>query len=36
LRLTGHFLAQRVLAPHNQSIPVGRARLNELAAHESK
>ena len=36
LRLTGHFLAQRVLAPHNQGIPAGRARLNELAAHESK
>jgi DNA repair protein RecO (recombination protein O) len=36
LRLTGHFLAQRVLAPHNQGMPAGRTRLSALAAHESK
>ena len=36
LKLTGHFLEQRVLAPHQRKMPPGRIRLEELAAHESK
>jgi DNA repair protein RecO (recombination protein O) len=36
LRLTGHFLAQRVLEPHGRQMPAGRMRLDELATRESK
>lgn len=35
LRLSGHFLAARVLTPHNQAMPAARARLDALAARES-
>jgi DNA repair protein RecO (recombination protein O) len=35
LRLTGYFLNERVLAPHQRQIPVARARLDALAARES-
>jgi DNA repair protein RecO (recombination protein O) len=36
LRLTGHFLLQRVLAPHGREMPPARVRLDALAADESK
>jgi DNA repair protein RecO (recombination protein O) len=36
LKLTEHFLAQRVFEPQNQELPAGRRRLGELAARESK
>jgi DNA repair protein RecO (recombination protein O) len=35
LRLTGHFLYERVLAPHNREMPQARYRLDELASRES-
>jgi DNA repair protein RecO (recombination protein O) len=35
LRLTGYFLAERVLGPHQRQIPVARSRLDALAARES-
>lgn len=35
LRLTGYFLRERVLAPHNRDIPAARLRLDELARRES-
>lgn len=35
LRLTGHFLAERVLVPHGKQVPAPRIRLEELAAPES-
>jgi DNA repair protein RecO (recombination protein O) len=35
LRLTGHFLVQRVLHPHNRDMPVARQRLDGIAG-ESK
>ena len=36
LRLTGHFLAERVLIPHRREMPAARTRLEERAARESK
>ena len=36
LKLTGHFLAERVLIPHNREMPAARLRLEERAARESK
>jgi DNA repair protein RecO (recombination protein O) len=36
LKLTGHFLLERVLIPHNRKMPVARERLDALAARESK
>lgn len=36
LRLTGHFLLDRVLAPHDHEMPLARSRLDEFAARESK
>jgi DNA repair protein RecO (recombination protein O) len=36
LRLTGHFLLARVLAPHDREMPASRLRLDELAKNESK
>jgi DNA repair protein RecO (recombination protein O) len=36
LRLTGHFLHERVLAPHNKDVPLARLRLDELATAESR
>lgn len=36
LRLTGHFLFDRVLAPHDREMPLARARLDEFASRESK
>ncbi len=36
LRLTGHFLLERVLAPHGRPLPAARLRLEELAARESE
>lgn len=35
LRLTGHFLAERVLLPHGKQMPAARIRLEELAGAES-
>jgi DNA repair protein RecO (recombination protein O) len=35
LKLTAHFLAERVLAPHGKELPAARARLDELAKSES-
>jgi DNA repair protein RecO (recombination protein O) len=35
LKLTGYFLLDRVLAPHNKDMPKARIRLDELAARES-
>jgi DNA repair protein RecO (recombination protein O) len=35
LKLTGYFLQERVLAPHNREIPAARLRLDELASRES-
>ncbi len=35
LRLTAHFLADRVLMPHNKELPAARLRLAELAERES-
>lgn len=35
LRLTGYFLLERVLVPHQRQIPAARARLDALAARES-
>ncbi len=34
LRLTGHFLAERVLVPHGRKLPAPRIRLEELAGPE--
>ncbi len=36
LRLTEHFLLERVLRPHGRSVPAARHRLVELAARESE
>ena len=36
LRLTAHFLAERVLVPHGKALPAARIRLEELAGHESE
>jgi DNA repair protein RecO (recombination protein O) len=36
LKLTGHFLGERVLIPHRREMPAARARLEERAARESK
>jgi DNA repair protein RecO (recombination protein O) len=36
LKLTGHFLAERVLVPHHRALPAARMRLEERAARESK
>jgi len=36
LQLTGHFLLERVLRPHNRDTPNARLRLGERAARESK
>ena len=36
LRLTAHFLAERVLAPHGKQLPRARIRLEELASRESE
>lgn len=35
LQLTGHFLHERVLAPHGKRMPAARGTLEELAARES-
>jgi DNA repair protein RecO (recombination protein O) len=35
LKLTGHFLLERVLEPHGREMPQARVRLDALAAHES-
>lgn len=35
LRLTGHFLRERILHPHDRRVPAARLRLDELAARES-
>ncbi len=35
LKLTGHFLAERVLIPHHKEMPAARLRLEERAAPES-
>lgn len=34
LALTGHFLFERVLRPHEKPMPIARLRLDALAAHE--
>lgn len=36
LRLTAHFLLDRVLNPHNREMPAARQRLDEFAARESR
>ncbi|MEJ0025283.1 MAG: DNA repair protein RecO [Rhizomicrobium sp.] len=36
LKLTGHFLLERVLRPHSKEIPAARLRLDALALGESK
>ncbi|MEJ0041361.1 MAG: DNA repair protein RecO C-terminal domain-containing protein [Rhizomicrobium sp.] len=36
LKLTGHFLLERVLRPHGKEIPPARLRLDTLAMGESK
>jgi DNA repair protein RecO (recombination protein O) len=36
LRLTGHFLSERVLLPHGRLMPAARLRLEELAGPESE
>lgn len=36
LRLTEYFLLERVLVPHNRTMPAARHRLSEIAAHESE
>ncbi|HEY1707938.1 MAG TPA: DNA repair protein RecO [Rhizomicrobium sp.] len=36
LRLTGHFLTERVLGPHNRELPPARVRLDEFARRESQ
>ena len=36
LRLTAYFLLDRVLAPHNKTLPAARLRLEELVQRESK
>ena len=36
LQLTGHFLLERVLRPHNRDTPNARLRLDERAARESR
>jgi len=36
LRLTEHFLLERVLRPHGRELPAARLRLDALAAHESE
>ena len=36
LRLTAYFLLDRVLAPHNKTLPAARIRLEELVQRESK
>jgi len=36
LRLTEHFLLERVLRPHGREMPAARLRLDALAAHESE
>ncbi|MGH6870544.1 MAG: DNA repair protein RecO [Rhizomicrobium sp.] len=36
LKLTGHFLLERVLLPHGREMPPARIRLDELAARESR
>ena len=35
LKLTGHFLNERVLVPHGRQLPQARLRLDELASRES-
>ena len=35
LKLTGYFLSERVLRPHNRDLPPARLRLEEFAARES-
>jgi DNA repair protein RecO (recombination protein O) len=35
LKLTGHFLSERVLVPHGREMPQARLRLDELASRES-
>jgi DNA repair protein RecO (recombination protein O) len=35
LKLTGHFLAERVLRPHNKNLPPPRLKLDSLATNES-
>jgi DNA repair protein RecO (recombination protein O) len=35
LRLTGHFLLERVLRPHSREMPSARLQLDGLAARES-
>ena len=35
LKLTGYFLTERVLRPHDREMPLARVRLAELAARES-
>ena len=36
LKLTGHFLLERVLEPHGREMPPARLRLDALAARESQ
>ncbi|HEY2070893.1 MAG TPA: DNA repair protein RecO [Rhizomicrobium sp.] len=36
LRLTGHFLLERVLSPHGREMPAARQRLDALASRESQ
>ncbi len=36
LRLTAHFLSDRVLSPHQREMPLARQRLTEFAARESR
>ena len=36
LRLTEHFLLERVLRPHGRAMPAARQRLSELGARESE
>ncbi len=36
LRLTEHFLLERVLRPHGRTMPAARHRLGELALRESE
>lgn len=36
LKLTAHFLVERVLAPHGKALPSARIRLEELASRESE
>ena len=36
LKLTGHFLLERVLRPHGKEIPAARQRLEELSYRESQ